>query len=156
MTTIAYVGGIMAADTLMSRGREITTGAKKIFATGHYLIGFSGSYGVIPALLEFLKDGEGATDGDATLFHKVWADKPDFAEEFCVLLVNRHGTVFYGGDTPPVIVARPFEAIGTGAQFAIGSMAYGAGAKRAVKIAAGLDAFTGGEVISLSLKDIGR
>lgn len=156
MTTIAYANGVMAADTLMSRGREITTGARKIFATGHYLVGFSGSYGVIPALLDFLRGEEASTDGDATLFHKVWADKPDFAEDFSVLLVNRRGTVFYGGDTPPVIVARPFEAIGTGAQFAIGAMAYGAGAKRAVKIATCLDAFTGGDVISLSLKDIGR
>lgn len=145
----------MAADTLMSRGNEITSGARKIFATGYYLIGFSGSYGVIPALLDFVKINEAATDGDATRFHMFWEEKPPFAEEFSMLLVNRRGTIFYGGDAPPIVVSRPFEAIGTGAKFALGSMAYGASAKKSVKIASNLDAFTGGDVIALPLKDIG-
>lgn len=156
MTTIAYTAGCMAADTQMTRGTEKATGAVKIFATDHFLVGFSGSYGAVPALLDFVRQHEVTVKGDATKLHVFWDDLSSFSEAFSMILVNKDGTIFYGGDMPPVVVPRAFEAIGTGAKFATGSMAYGAGAKKAVRIAAELDAFTGGEIMFLTLKDIGE
>lgn len=153
LTTIAYTNGRMSADTQMTRGREKATGATKIFATAKFLVGFAGSYGAVPALLEFVRrHGEIA---DATQLHPFWDEVSGLSEEFSMLLVNKAGTIFYGGDMPPVIVPRTFEAIGTGAPFAIGAMAYGASAKKAVSIACDLDAYSGGAIQSLSLNDIG-
>lgn len=156
MTTVAYTAGVMAADTLMSRGSEVCSGARKIFATEHYLVGFSGWYGLVPAFVHFIQQNEGSTDGDAECFHRVWENAPDNKEECSIILVNKRGAIFYAGSSPPVLVPRKFEAVGTGAGYALGAMASGAGAKKAVKIAAGLDAYTGGDFIHLSLKDIGK
>lgn len=155
LTTIAYTNGRMSADTQMTRGREKATGATKIFATQHFLVGFSGSYGAVPSMLEFVKDHESATKNDGTKLREYWDKLSAFSEEFSMMLVNREGTIFYGGDMPPIIVPRSFEAIGTGAPYAIGAMAYGASAKKAVLIACDLDAYSGGAIQSLTLKDIG-
>ena len=154
MTTIAYTAGRMAADTQMTRGREKATGATKIFATKHFLVGFAGSYGAVPSLLNFVQ--RHADKADATLLHKVWDEVTGLTEDFSMLLVNREGTIFYAGDMPPVVVPRSYEAIGTGAAFAIGAMAYGSSAKKAIKIASTLDAYTGGTIQMLTLADIGN
>lgn len=155
MTTVAYTAGVMAADTQMTRGPEKCFGARKIFATAHYLAGFSGSYGLVPAFLEFIKQHEDATEGNAELFHRVWDNGPARKEDCSVILVNKRGKIFYGGETPFIHVDRTFEAIGTGSEFALGAMSYGAGARKAVKIACSLDKNSGGVLMSLSLQDIG-
>lgn len=154
MTTIAYVDGFMVGDSRMSRGNEYTSGAQKVFVTDYFIVGFSGSFGCVPAALGFIKQHE---DGpNATNFYHVWDQFPDFGEGVGVLMVNKNGDVFYGGECPPVLVARKFEAIGTGAAFAVGAMAQGASAERAVEIAASFDVFTGGALHTVSIRDIKR
>lgn len=143
MSTIAYRAGVLAADTMAYGGRYTASpGAKwKIWrlANGDR-IGVSSS---IVGAGERLRD-----------WFALGPDRPAMTEPpsaFHLVLVTAAGEVFIGMDS--VHLSGPIDgeyfAVGGGADYALGAMAMGATAEKAVRIASQFDQFTGGEIRAL-------
>jgi hypothetical protein len=139
MTTIAYRDGIMAADSRAFPGHwEFAVGSKdKLFKTStrtHHrftgaLVGISSNFvGAAELLRPWLEAG-------ADPF-----DMPPFKPEtFTILVVVSQGIFLADNQcafTGPL--GAPYAAIGGGAALAMGAMAMGASAHRAVEIACDL------------------
>lgn len=131
MTTIAYRDGIMAADSGCFNDGLYEGEVDKIWmlpAVG--MLGCCGEYGAILKVVEWLmKGGEPAR-------------KPRLSREsaFAGLLVKLDGEVMhYQLGLRPLRIAADFHAIGSGREIAIGAMATGASAVRAVEIACHYD-----------------
>lgn len=147
----------MAADTMMCLGDEKAFGARKIFTTRQFLCGVAGGMSALPALRHFLFAVESRLDPseDASDLHKDWDDFPAVCEDCEALLVDKRGTIYHMFGQPPVVINRSFAAIGSGVKLALGSMAYGASAQKAVSIATQYDVHSGGEVVTLPKSAIG-
>lgn len=133
MTTIAWDGVSLAADKQM--GGRYTAG--KIFPLGGgcYLAG-AGIYDQIVEVATWVVQG---ADEDK---------KPKFehAEDASdILIVDAEGKAYWL--TWPFLrrveLTEKFVAVGSGAEYAIGAMAMGASARRAVQIATRFDPYTG-------------
>ena len=137
MTTIAYRDGVLAADSLATcNGMRDGYGAK-IWRVGRLLVGGAGSRA------ECLKFRDWVVAG--------MKGRPDIAETNAIVVSPEHVVCWSEKGCWPV--AEPFYAIGSGYEIAIGAMAVGADAERAVHIAAQYDTRTGGDVITLRLTD---
>lgn len=146
MTTIAYKDGMIAADTGSWCGEIYDGTCQKLFQHKDHVTGVCG----------------GAADGDAYL---EWINagcpdpRPTYVENLPEVALLRvyydHRTIhiYEKGARLPVIVQNDIgcAAIGHGREIALGAMHAGASAKEAVEIAAKLDAFTRGPVVSVSL-----
>lgn len=137
MTTIAYDGKTLAADS-----RATSSGMPykvvKIFtlADGSLFAG-SGDYGQIIAVKEWLEN----TD----------SQKPN-AADFAGLLVTSDGVLFRIEETLGRLpVHEAFHAIGSGRDFAMAAMHCGRTAREAIEIASLYDVFTGGEVMAFDV-----
>jgi hypothetical protein len=149
MTTIAYRDGILAADTMMCRGGEYTYGAEKLFRTNSFMVGVSGDMSNVRAFEDWLTDAEDGllSQENASSLHRWWSNAPDFGEGFCAILIDvKTGFIWSCVNAPPVRVIAPYEAIGSGAKYAMGAMAMGATAQKAVTVAAAARKSTHGSV----------
>lgn len=72
------------------------------------------------------------------------------------LVLTPHGLFYYNGVTVPERVHAPFYAIGSGAAIAIGAMAAGASARKAVEAAVGRDPYTRAPVVAMRIRDLKR
>lgn len=93
----------------------------------------------------------GAGDFLAVLMLREWAangfegKRPAKTADSECLLAREDGSIWYlAGSGPPFEILDKFTAIGSGAAFAEGAMAYGASALEAVRIAADRDSGTSG------------
>lgn len=139
MTTVAWDGETLAADTQMTSGTMKSRG-KKLHRVGRYkYAAFCGDVSDCQRVMDWLKDG---------------GVKPSFKDdaEIEVLLLDKRKAACYHLDQSLVMVEQeaPF-AIGSGAMAAMGAMMMGADAKKAVEIAAKVDSCTGGDVDTISL-----
>ena len=135
MTTIAFDGNTIAADKQMnfcdtpvatSKLVKMTYNGKRAVAAG------SGEVVQYTPIIEWLKNKRKAQPVlDATA-------------NFGVIVVteDKVAYVYASALTPVAIKGRPW-AIGTGADYALGAMAFGATAEQAVQIASELDVNTG-------------
>lgn len=136
MTTIAWDGKTLAADT-----RATSSGmpykAVKLFklADGSLFAG-SGDYGQVCSVREWLESG---------------GEKPR-ADDFAGLLVAPDGAAFRL-ETALIRLPlyEPFHAIGSGRDFAMAAMHCGRSAREAVEIAALYDVFSGGEIMAIDV-----
>jgi ATP-dependent protease HslVU (ClpYQ) peptidase subunit len=133
MTTIAYSGGCMAADTQVSAGgRKFRTHKVKRLKCGG-LIGSSGK------LADILKIQRWAEAGFPE------ADKPDFGDEgeFECLIVTGAGDVYLlDEDMELMPFMDAFIAVGSGGPYAMAAMECGRNPAEAVAVAAKFDANT--------------
>jgi hypothetical protein len=136
MTTIAWDGKTLAADT-----RATSSGmpyrAVKLFALPDgALFAGSGDYGQIRAVKEWLEKADPS------------ALKPK-ADDFAGLLIAPTGEAFR---LEEMLIRLPlhesFHAMGSGRDFAMAAMHCGRTAREAIEIAALYDVFTGGEVMA--------
>lgn len=147
LTTIAYRQGVLAADT---RGTDDSYHpgiyrCEKLFRAGGDVIATAGDdttgmlfvdwYGS-RALGKRPKPPSRLVDGEA---------------DFCCLVMTEVGLFWYDKWCRPNKVLDEFYAIGSGAAYAMGAMAHGAGALEAVQTAARWDPYTGGEVETMML-----
>lgn len=143
MTTIAYRGGVLAADSRAYSGGAAPIGAKvKIhrLPDGTLFGVSSNNVGADTLLRRWVEGGcQPAESGDL---------KPD---SFSVLLIRPDGAVFYANDNLDLSgpLSAPFFAIGSGKEAALGAMVMGADARRAVEVACELDMWSGGPVTVL-------
>jgi len=151
MTTIAYRDGVMAADTMGSWSGDINYGVPKLAKTDRFMMGFSGAYPFAHPMYDWIL-GKGDTP-----LHEFYKEPPEFdagSSGITVLLApnDGKGPLWYfaadGNGSP--LWGKEFEAIGSGARFALGAMHAGATPINAVRAAIDLDDGTGGEVVSVT------
>lgn len=137
MTTIATDGRTMAGDTLITAGKERLAFSNKIHR------GLDGSI-----------FGACGPSTDAARFRR-WLcepgqDRPELTDDFSALVLRPDGNaVYYCSKLEPIEMMLP-QAIGSGADYAIGAMLAGATPTEAVRIACERDTCSGGEVTFLS------
>lgn len=141
MSTVAYRNGVLAADSRLSFGDTISpSGGRKIFDLGDgRLLGFVGSFASAHALLRHFTQPE--------MF-----SYPELAEASAILILPDGSGMFYDDNGFYPISLEPYFAIGSGQDAALGAMAVGASAKRAVEAAISVDKHSGGQIQVLRLR----
>ncbi|MGH8759594.1 MAG: hypothetical protein ACREVW_08805 [Burkholderiales bacterium] len=134
MTTIAYDGRTLAADTQSQTSVLLKMHKLHRLPDGSIFAG-SGSAQEVLAVLAWLRGG----------------DKPGHLNDFEGLIVTPQGTERLGERLMRVPSLEPFYAIGSGAHFALAAMACGKSAVQAVRISARFDPYTGGRVESMRI-----
>lgn len=133
MTTYAFDGKVLAADRLC--GAWYSVGKIFKLPDGSYLTGC----GTYDELLEV---------ATWVIKFNMDPDKRPQIEDTSILIVEKDGKASWL-TVPwlrPVPILEPFVAGGSGGDFALGAMAAGVGAKRAVEIACKYDKASGGGV----------
>ena len=106
----------------------------KLFRIGGSIIGVCGDYAQALRFLEWRRNPDA---------------RPTFTGEpnFQALELTADGKILWWGvEMIPIQVSKPFYAIGSGSEYAIGAMSAGRSPKQAVKIASQWDSATGGEI----------
>lgn len=149
MTTIAYRDGIMAADSLCSGNNTRWGELEKITRGDGCIAGACGSATTAATFRHWVENILVSTEDP------FGCDVAD--TEADGLLVTSDGVIWCWGGKPRMFRPdAPFTAIGSGAKIAIGAMAMGASAAKAVEIAAQFDVYTGGRITTLSLESPSR
>lgn len=143
MTTIAFKGGVLAADTLSTRNGNREGVVIKIAKRGSLLAGASGCSALGKTFRDWFMTG---CKGSAPYMGD---PEKNWAEGFIIMPCN--GLVSFG---PAATWAEKgmyggFNAWGSGADLAIGAMISGASAEEAVRAAIVRDTNSGGEVTVL-------
>ena len=141
MTTIAYKGGILAADSNCSAGGVRVYQVRKIFRIDDgSLVGFAGDLAEGMKLVDWLDDG--ADEETRPGLQNVHG-----------LVVRPSGRITLYEQGVPINPRKPkYIAIGTGQATAMGAMFWGASAVGAVRAAIEHDDCTRGPVVSMRLK----
>lgn len=152
MTTIAFRGGVMAADSCVSIETEAGGARKfkceKLFrktigkgrAKRQVIMGLSGESS--PGLLYL--DWYGSDKDPPTQLIDGQAD-------FSALILTVDGLFEADAYCRPERIIEPFYAIGSGAKAALGAMHAGASARRAVEIACRIDPFSSPPIVTMRL-----
>lgn len=138
MTTVAWDGKTLAADSQSTTGSIRGTAAKLAKNKAGFLVAGAGDWPTVKMWINWVLAGMPPDQ------------QPASVTETSVLVVDPRGRPTLFSDTP---VAAPLPrkqwAIGSGADLALGAMAAGADARQAVKIACKLDVYSGGRVVVL-------
>lgn len=142
MTTVAFRNGVMASDRESNlHGAEVD----KVFCgEGGILYGIAGVLSKCRKVVDWLISQNTAFP----------SDPPDVGsdEDWNVLVAYPDGSLFlYDWHLYPLQMKAPFLAIGSGSGYAMGAMAAGASAKKAVEIASQFDSYTGSVVDTFKL-----
>ena len=135
MTTIAYKDGVMAADRAISGNGHVGT-ARKVHRrkSDGALVGGCGDVATIQRWFEWFLAGErGAAPNLGT----------DDESASMILVVRTTGKVEEYGRYGKCLYEAPYYALGSGADYALGAMAFGASARQAVAAATKHDHHTG-------------
>lgn len=127
MTVIAYRDGIMASDSVGTVGDMAVGDHRKVVRSScGFIAGASGDSGDSQRFLGWILD-HGPKSGESFV-----PNDPDMG----CMWVSPDGTVTrLGMKGAPYIITAPFHAMGSGREIALGAMAAGATADRAVEIA---------------------
>jgi ATP-dependent protease HslVU (ClpYQ) peptidase subunit len=160
MTTIAYTNGFMACDSKVTGGDDFVTRCNKIIRLPHgHLLGLSGDADE----RDFIKL-MGTIRGEKNIPSR--EQLRALKQAIRGLLVLKNGRIFYvevyfdemAGDSDMAYSAQVYEchekfaAMGNGFRYALGAMAAGATAAKAVEIACKYDIYTGPPVRVVPLK----
>lgn len=139
MTTVAYRDGVMAGDTALTDRGVYCAATPKVFRNdAGDLFGFAGCLVDLSRAVPWFLEG-------------AIGNPPEFrSEDSEGLLVHADGTAeWLGGNGRRVVMSADFFALGSGFKVAMGALAAGATAERAVEIACDLDIETRRPVIAL-------
>lgn len=132
MTTIAWDGTMLAADSQATRG-GLTHNTQKIFKLKDALIAGVGSWIDVQKFLEWYQNQV-----------EKFPDLDD-PESFEAIVITRGGAASYGPSKYPFKLRGKY-ATGSGTQAAMAAMNLGKSARAAVEVAAKVDLYTGGRV----------
>ncbi|GAC1333102.1 MAG: hypothetical protein NVSMB20_05320 [Bradyrhizobium sp.] len=140
MTTIAYRDRTLASDSISTLGAIATCHFRKIArAPDGTLVAAAGGTLACGALLRWVDGGMAGPLGLSN-------------DDFTALAVNQDGELhFLSGDGSLTRIEADFFAIGSGSELALGAMAAGVSARRAVEIACQFDGHSGGEIRVVAL-----
>ena len=127
MTVICFKNRVLAADTRITEDGTAYGSMRKI-TTSNYDDSLAGACGGASSISAFLRWCHGGRRGR----------KPavDGDKDFCGMHINADSMVtLYECDMNPYVITSDFHAIGSGMNTALGAMAAGADAIRAVRIA---------------------
>ena len=143
MTTIAFKGGIMAADKQATSSGCSHGKMTKIFKLDGHLIGVAGDGHACMEMVRWFNNG--AKEDDFPEIQK--------SEDNGMLMVVTPEKVitFYEKSPLPLIYENDFAAMGSGRDFALGAMASGLGATEAVEVACRFDIYSGNGIDWLAL-----
>lgn len=142
MTTVAWDGKTLAADSQVTIGNCRGSGTKLVSNAAGYIAAGAGMLGDVLPWLQWVANGMDDEDRPSSL-----------GEESVVIIVPPRGApLWFAGTHIPTKLPRHKFAIGSGGDFAMGAMAMGADAVAAVKIAAAHDVYTGRKVIHRTRK----
>lgn len=153
MTTIAYRDGVLAADSRLTYSTD-GGGSRKHLCTKLYRKTITEGRRTFEVVI--------ATAGESSpaLVFVDWygSGKPppeilrDLGGDFTCLILRPDG--LYEADVycRPDRINEPFYAIGSGSKEALAAMHCGKSAVQAVRVAAMVDPYTGGRIISMSLE----
>lgn len=139
MTTIAFDGKCLAADSRGGGGFIEPVEYQKIFDCGEFVVAGSGNWAAVQRWVDWFQAGADK------------ADYPDWGDRLSGVFVVSRKTglmqVWGPGDPHPSVDwhSGP-NALGSGEEFAMGAMLAGATASEAVEIASRLDPHTGGPI----------
>lgn len=125
MTTIATDGKTIAADSRIT-GQFIDE-HQKLFKVGDSVFGIAGTLTVAMRFIDWVKAG---TPPEAT---------PSIDDETAILQLTPAGVWYWDQALRPVQYRRPYAAIGSGADFALGALVAGCTPRQAVAVACELD-----------------
>lgn len=135
MTTIAYKDGVLAADRAITGGGHVGT-ARKVWKrkSDGALVGGCGTVSVLQKWAQWFLDGErGNSPGLGT-------DEDSSSQ---MLVVRPNGKVEAHDRYGRAMYEAPYYALGSGCDYAMGAMAFGASARQAVAAATKHDHGTG-------------
>lgn len=144
MTTIVYANGVMASDRMSVSGSSGYSRITKIHLVRGHMCGFSGSAYIGLSLLKWFESGAVESDYPGN-------EDGDDGSQLLVVTPERK-IIVYEGRGIQIRFEHNCHAIGSGCEFALGALAMGADARRAVEIACGLDVYSGGGVDVLRLE----
>lgn len=140
MSVIVWDGTTLAADR-QATNHNMRRTVVKISKHGDLLVGVVGDYVAAQAVKAWLVSG---ADIDAF-------PKDLVSEDASVMVVNRDGQIMRFENSPfPVMFEDKVMAEGTGRDFAMGALAAGADAVKAVEIACVYDIYCGGGIDRLT------
>jgi ATP-dependent protease HslVU (ClpYQ) peptidase subunit len=136
MTTVAYDGESMSADTQATSGNRSFKSQKMFSLDDGSVVGFSGPCGLNVQLLNWFNTG--------MIPEEYPEDCKGKTEPYCFALHVRPDKSIWQYDSGPYpyLIMDKQAAIGSGADFAIAAMACGKDSSEAVKIAALFDTST--------------
>lgn len=140
MTTIAFKDGVLAADTLLTADGIVAGHAAKIWRHGMLLLGGAGSTIWTEKFRTWVDGG-------------LQGDQPMTKDEGNWFVIEPTGRTVVWCDDGPFIERCPYWALGSGMNIALGAMAAGASAERAVEIACEWDTSSGPPLTVLRLGD---
>jgi 20S proteasome alpha/beta subunit len=138
MTTVTYKSGAMAADTRMVQASTIFGDVTKIVRRDDgALCGGCGSIAWVQSFHRWFLDGQ-------------VGDPPKAGEYDRAMICGVGAPVRVFEHAGKFEFYASFVAIGSGKEFALGAMSYGATAEDAVRVAMAFDPGTGGDVMVLT------
>jgi ATP-dependent protease HslVU (ClpYQ) peptidase subunit len=143
MTTIAYKDGVLAADSRITRGNVVSAGGYnklRVLDDGS-VVGGAGHTANIVAFGDWLNDGK---QGSA----------PEMSDGTVVVHLQNDGRLFEYWGEQGIEFTGPYEAWGSGYQFALAAMYLGKSAKEAVEVACAIDSNSGLPVHTVQLRDV--
>ena len=148
MTTIAFDGEILAADTQMYCGnfkcQDPVTKIKVVEGIAYAITGYVAWF---DAWIQWYKSGSNPHHTPMCSFND--------DNQGNLIVVQKDGTGFiYSKAMPYPARIGKLDAWGSGSEFAIGAMMHGATAIEAVEIAIKANSGTDGNVISIKLEDL--
>lgn len=132
MTTIAFDGKILAADSQLTGSHIETVSVQKIRKLKTGYMATAGDPGEAELVRKWIEAG------------RVWEKRPK-VEDFHALIVRKNSVHFMGESLEEVPMKAPV-AIGSGSSIALTAMDCGKNAIEAVKLAIKRDPYTGGKV----------
>ena len=142
MTTVAWDGKTLAADSQVTIGNCRGRGTKLVSNARGYIAAGAGTFGEVLPWLAWVVSGMDPEQRPASL-----------SEDSVVIIVPPRGCpLWFAGTHIPTKLPRRQFAIGSGSDFAVGAMAAGADAVAAVKIAADHDVYTNRKVVHRTRK----
>lgn len=144
MTTIAWDGTTLAADT-RSVCDCVPVRVSKLFRVDHLVYAGVGNLAECHVIAQWLAAGSPASD------------RPSCEDDGrCGIVVDlrtgKASRLIGKAKVIQIPIHEPFEAMGSGSQFAMAAMALGKTAAEAVKLAMRFDVFTGGPIESVRVK----
>lgn len=149
MTTLAYRDGILASDSLTTRGNTSVKGIAKLFKSDSVLVGICGSLHDIPKFSKWILETSDKCDSVADFYlHGSPLDGNDDTE---ALIADHYGNCWFMHPSGNVFqYDKEYAAAGSGDYFALGALHMGATAEEAVAASIELDLYTGGNIKSIS------
>ena len=147
MTTIAWDGVSLVADTLSERSGLKGSTTKIVRLNDGSLFGYAGTRNIGLEIIEWLNSTQEKTD-----FPSAQKSRDDWGNG---LLIKPDGScwLFERSHIPLAQTDRTYTAIGSGRDYALATMFHGGNALEAVKCAAEFDLYTGGCFESLCLRE---